>query len=70
MVTSRNDRSENAHIVRQEQDCAFLGANQKPTVRALQSRAAYLRRARIGGDPASLDALVASLKRIALAAGV
>lgn len=53
-----------------ESACVALGSSMEPSTRSLQSRAAYLRRTRQGGDAASLDALCASLEGIALAAGV
>ena len=53
-----------------EQACALLSAHQEPTTRALQSRAAYLRRSRQGGDAASLESLCTTLEAIARAAGV
>lgn len=53
-----------------EQACAALGDQQEPTVQAMQSRAAYLRRTRQGGEAAALDVLCVSLESIATQAGV
>lgn len=53
-----------------EAACGALGVHQEPTVRALQSRAAYLRRVRQPSEATGLDALVASLEQIAVGAGV
>ena len=53
-----------------ESACVALGSSMEPSTRSLQSRAAYLRRTRQGGEAAILDSLVDSLEQIALAAGV
>jgi Skp family chaperone for outer membrane proteins len=53
-----------------EQACDALQGQQEPTVRALQDRAAYLRRTRKGGDAGPLDSLVARLEALAVGAGV
>lgn len=70
MVKSRSDRSENAHIIRQEQACNLLGGREEPTVRALMSRAAFLRRTRKGSEASALEVLVSILESIAVSAGV
>jgi len=53
-----------------EAACGALSAHQEPTVRAIQSRAAYLRRSRQGGEASALDSLITSLEAIATQAGV
>lgn len=63
------DRRQKA-ITGLEQACGALGGHQEPSVRALQARAAFLRRTRKGGDAGPLDSLVAHLEQIARDAGV
>ena len=53
-----------------ETACALLAGEQEPSVRAIQSRAAYLRRTRHPSEANGLDVLIASLEALAASAGV
>lgn len=53
-----------------EAACGALGVHQEPTVRALQSRADYLRRIRQPSEAGTIEALIANLEGIAKSAGV
>ena len=53
-----------------EAACGALGVHQEPTVRALQSRADYLRRIRQPSEASGLESLAAGLEALAVGAGV
>ena len=53
-----------------ETACALLAGQQEPSVQAIRSRAAYLRRNRLYSEANALDGLVGQLEALAVAAGV
>lgn len=69
VMTASLERREKA-LSGLQQACSLLGCHPEPSCRALQSRAAYLRRTRQGGEAVSLESLCTNLEQIALVAGV